>query len=570
MHTDGGSRGNPGPSAIGFSITREGEVVCEGGWPIGEGTNNEAEYEALIWGLRNALAMGVSDIEAVADSELMVRQINGEYKVRNARLKELHSEAAALIARFDRFEISHVPRRFNRRSDELVNEALDSGGPVGNWKAPFGKEEPGELFAVGSETVPYERPVSRERLVRTVVLGVTGCIAAYKSCEILRCLQKAGIRVKVLMTENATRFVGPATFRALTREPVAVGLFDAAGDPIHHISLAKEADLLLVAPATANVLVKLAAGIADSLLTTTALACNCPIAVAPAMNTAMWLNPRVQDAVSKLRSRGVIVVGPDDGYLSCGDVGEGKLAKVRDIVEAAIAALPFAGPLSGKRVMVTSGPTHEPIDPVRFIGNRSSGITGTLIATAAREAGAEVTLVTGPTSQPDPIGVEVVRVQTALEMLEAAREPFLRCDAAVFCAAVADFRPASPASRKIKKDSIGRPGECQASMTLELVGNPDILATLAAHKGDRFVVGFAAETGDPIAAARSKLTSKNADLIVANDVSDPSLGFGTEDNRVWLVSDELVRDTGRISKAEEAKIVVDEIARRFSPDLEGL
>ncbi len=597
MHTDGGSRGNPGPSAIGFSITLNGEAVCEGGWPTGEGTNNEAEYRAIIWGLNNALAYGVSKLHAIADSELLVKQVNGQYRVKNDRLKTLHAEVLDLVSRFEHFELEHALRHLNKRPDELVNEALDTGEPVGSWMVPFVGAAQGRLFGEDVLGAPREagEPVdtaetfsapaadpdddtdknatvsdyvptrSFQPVEQTILVGVTGCIAAYKSCEIVRSLQKSGYRVKVVMTENATRFVGPTTFRALTREPVAVGLFDSAADPIHHISLAKEADLMLVAPATANVIVKLASGIADDLLTTTALAITSPLVVAPAMNTAMWENPRVQEAIGSLRRNGVVVVDPASGYLSCGDTGAGKLAEVEDIVDAAIRSLPATGPLSGKRILVTSGPTFEPIDPVRYIGNRSSGLTGTLIAQRAACLGAQVTLVTGPVSLRDPVGVDTVHVLTAEEMLGAARTAFEHCDAAVFCAAVADFRPESVCAEKIKKDSLGASSDAGGrSLSLDLVENPDVLATLASSKGDRFVVGFAAETDLVLANASDKLMRKNADLIVANDVSDPSLGFGTTHNRIWLVDRGGIRDTGLISKEEEAEIVVNEIASAIS------
>lgn len=398
--------------------------------------------------------------------------------------------------------------------------------------------------------------VQTDKRERTVLLGVTGCIAAYKSCEVLRGLQRRGYRVKVVMTEHATEFVGPTTFRALSGEPVATGLFDEAGAPIHHISLAKEADLFLIAPATANVLAKLAHGIADDLLTTTALATKARIAVAPAMNVEMWRNPSTQEAVESLRRRGAVVIGPDSGYLSCGDVGAGRMAEPDEIVARASVLLELGESLAGKRIMVTSGPTHEPIDPVRFIGNRSSGLTGSQIAAEAAARGADVTLVTGPVSLPDPAGVRTVHVQTALEMLDAAQEAFEDCDAAVFCAAVADFRPVAAAEGKIKKSSLGEGG-----LSIELVENPDIIKTLAAGKGERFVVGFAAETGDVIAYAQRKLVEKNADVIVANDVSDPALGFGTENNRVWFVTrDGEPEDSGIVPKARIAELVVDRIS----------
>lgn len=616
MHTDGGSRGNPGPSAIGFSITDpDGNVVCEGGWPSGRGTNNEAEYKALVWGLENARALGIEHIDVIADSQLMVNQVNGVYKVKNEGLRPLYLQVLDLRRLFATFTIAHVMRADNKRPDELLNQALDEGGPVGTFKVPFEAEASlfsfdvaGAVDDVPSQTVSQDPP---EETIRargddvpldyvpaeafevfdeveavdvvlddgedspgitadltdagvatrgTILVGVTGCIAAYKTCEVIRSIQKAApdVRVKVVMTEHATEFVGAATFRALTGHPVAVSLFDEAGAPIHHISLAKEADVMLIAPTTANVLAKLAHGVADDLLTTTALATTAQLVIAPAMNVEMWRNPKTQESVATLVRDGAIVVYPESGYLSCGDVGEGRLAEPAEIARVALRELDLERSLEGVRLLVTSGPTQEPIDPVRFIGNRSSGLQGTLIAREAVRRGAEVTLVTGPVSLADPAGANVVHVETAEQMLVAAREAFETCDAAVFCAAVADFRPERPATEKIKKQ-----GEAGGSveLSIDLVRNPDIIKTLAADKGGRFVVGFAAETSDVLDYARGKLVSKNADLIVANDVSDPSLGFGTHDNRVWLVDASGERDTGVISKATIAGLVLDEIAR---------
>lgn len=385
---------------------------------------------------------------------------------------------------------------------------------------------------------------------KTVLVGVTGCIAAYKSCEIVRGLQKAGVRVKVVMTQNATRFVGPATFKALTREPVAVSLFDAPADPVYHISLAKEADLFLIAPATANVIAKLAGGVCDDLLTTTALATTAPMLLAPAMNTAMWQAAVTRDNVAALEGRGVEMIAPDTGMLVCGDAGEGKLADVDLIVSRTLELLRDRRDLVGRKVLVTAGPTYEPIDPVRFIGNRSSGRMGYAVARAAIRRGAEVALVSGPCALSAPAHVDLLPVQTADEMYEASRRAFPTADIAVFCAAVSDFRPAAYRDDKVKKDGSGR-------LMLELVENPDILATLAAGKGSRYVVGFAAETSDVLAHASAKLIRKDADLIVANDVSG-ELGFGTADDRVWFVTREGSDDLGVLSKAAIADRILDE------------
>lgn len=396
----------------------------------------------------------------------------------------------------------------------------------------------------------------------TVLLGVTGCIAAYKSCEVVRALQKAGFRVKVVMTHHAARFVGATTFKALTHEPVAVELFDEPGDPIHHISLAQEAAVCAIVPATANVIAKLSAGIADDLLTTTVLATQSPIVIAPAMNVHMYENARFATALRSLRESGAHIVEPESGYLACGDVGEGRLASVDTIVQAILACLPRSGKLAGKRVLVTAGGTREPIDPVRFIGNRSSGKTGYAIAEAAYRQGADVTLIAGPTSLPDPFGVNMVHVERAQEMFEAALDAFSGSDLAVFSAAVADFKPAITYDEKVKKSTRGQVGDNGSTgfangWEIPLVRNPDILETLARVKGDTFVVGFAAETQNVLDNAREKLVRKGADLIVANDVSNPSRGFGSSDNRVWFVDADGVRDLGVLSKQAIAESILE-------------
>ena len=386
---------------------------------------------------------------------------------------------------------------------------------------------------------------------KTVLLGVTGCIAAYKSCEIVRALQKAGMRVKVVMTEHATEFVGPTTFRALTHEKVAVGLFDDPEDPIHHVSLAQEADAFLIAPCTANVIAKIANGIADDLLTTTALATTAPLVIAPAMNVNMYDNGATRYNIGKLHIRGARIVEAGDGYLACGDVGKGRLADIEDIVGATLDELGVRRDLDGRRVMVTAGPTVEPIDPVRYISNRSSGKTGYAIARAAALRGADVTLVSGPVSLPAPEGVRVVQVRTAHEMLEAAEEAFRDADIAVFAAAVADMRPRAVSDRKLKK---GRDGDELGA--IELVENPDILATLAARKDRQVVVGFAAETNDVVPNAEAKLAAKRADFVVANQVGE-GMAFGTDDNAVWFVDAEEVEELPRMPKSRLADEILD-------------
>ncbi|WP_302011956.1 bifunctional phosphopantothenoylcysteine decarboxylase/phosphopantothenate--cysteine ligase CoaBC [Collinsella tanakaei] len=378
-----------------------------------------------------------------------------------------------------------------------------------------------------------------------VLVCVTGCIAAYKSCEIVRLLQKAGVRVKVLMSEHATHFVGPTTFRALTHETVAVGLFDDPQDPIHHISLAQEPDVVLVAPATANVMAKMAHGIADGLLSTTLLATNRPIVIAPAMNTGMWEAAATQENLSTLIARGCEIVQPACGRLACGDVGSGKLASVEDIAQRTLEVLgriiagdasgnlaqECAGLLQGKHVVVTAGGTQEAIDPVRYIGNRSSGKFGYAIASAALAMGARVVLVSGPTNLPCPDGVHRIDVVSADDMFQAVDAAFDGADILVCAAAVADYTPVRKADHKLKKAN-------ERLDCIELVETRDILASMSACKGDRVVVGFAAETDNLIEYASSKLASKGCDAIVANDVSRHDSTFGSDTDKVtWITAD---------------------------------
>lgn len=392
---------------------------------------------------------------------------------------------------------------------------------------------------------------------KTVLIGITGCIAAYKSAEIVRALQKRGLRVKVVMTEHATHFVDPLTFRSLTHEPVAVGLFDDPSDPIHHISLAEEADLFLIAPCTANVAAKIAHGIADDLLTTTALACTAPLVVAPAMNVHMYEAAATQENLNALARHGTRIVEAGSGYLACGDVGRGRLAEIEDIVDCVLETLEGNArrDLEGMHVLVTAGPTEEPIDPVRFITNRSSGKMGYAVAEAAAARGAKVTLVSGPVALDAPAGVDRVPVRTACEMLESASDPFERCDIAVFTAAVADMRPAAPVAHKLKKSSSD---DADLLSRIELVENPDILATLAARKrDDQVIVGFAAETDDVVANALRKLASKHADFIVANRVGE-GVAFGTDDNQATLVLADGSLDLPLMSKRELADRILDQ------------
>ena len=386
---------------------------------------------------------------------------------------------------------------------------------------------------------------------KTVLLCVTGCIAAYKSCEILRLLQKAGYRVKVLMTEHATQFVGPTTFRALTHEKVAIGLFDDPEDPIHHISLAQEADVVLVAPATANCIAKMAHGIADDLMSTTLLATKAPILIAPAMNSGMWSAAATQENVEVLKGRGVHFVQPDSGYLACGDIGSGRLPTPKAIADATCSLLQGSTDLVGEHVLITAGPTHEPIDPVRYIANRSSGKMGLELARAARDRGANVTLIAGPIELPIPAGIETIHVQTASQMYSAAVKAFGRSTIAILAAAVADYAPSAPSDHKLKK-------AVDPITSSPLIQTQDILAKLSSNKEDRIVIGFAAETNDVVDYAVAKLKRKGCDAIVANDVSRSDAGFGSSNNRAWWVTSNTVDDLGLLEK----RALADEILSR--------
>ena len=382
-----------------------------------------------------------------------------------------------------------------------------------------------------------------------IVVGVGGGIAAYKACEVARLVVKGRGTVRVAMTRAATRFVQPLTFQALSGAPVLTDLLDPAAELAYgHLALPRMADLVVVAPATADLLARIRAGMADDAVTTTVLAATCPILLAPAMNTRMWRNPATVENLAALRARGLNVVGPAAGELADGDVGEGRLA---DPAEIALAASRLLGnlDLAGRKVVVTAGPTREPIDPVRFISNPSSGKMGYAIARVAARRGADVTLVSGPTQLEDPPGVKVVRVETAEEMARAVERDEGGMDLFVAAAAVSDYRPATASPRKIKKG----PGD----ETLVLSRTPDVLAGVGArHAGKRdgpVLVGFAAETEEVIARAREKLTGKRCDLVVANRVGGPGAGFGGDTNRVALVSTtELAEIEGPKEKVAEA------------------
>jgi len=362
---------------------------------------------------------------------------------------------------------------------------------------------------------------------RRILLGMSGGIACYKACEVARMLAQAGARVQVVMTAGAQQFVTPLTLQALSGRPVATDTFSLTQESeIGHIRLADEAEVVVLAPATANLLAKLAHGIADDLLTTVLLATRAPVLAAPAMNVHMWEHAATQANIRLLAERGVTFVGPGVGSLACGYEGPGRLAEPAEIVEA-IEGVLAPKDLHGERVLVSAGPTHEAVDPVRYLSNHSSGKMGYAIARVARRRGAEVVLVSGPSDLPAPPGVRTLVVSSAAEMARALEEEFRSASILVMAAAVADYRPRRPAVRKLKKSA--------ASLSLDLERTRDILASLAARKGRRLVVGFAAETNDVAQEARRKLREKRLDLIVANDVTASGAGFGSDTNVVQLI-----------------------------------
>ena len=362
---------------------------------------------------------------------------------------------------------------------------------------------------------------------KQIVLGVTGSIAAYKAVALLRTLLREGAVVRVVMTQSATKFVTPLTFEVLSGHPVSTDVFEAHQE-MKHLSLPAQADAIVIAPATANCLAKAALGLGDDLLSTMLLSAECPLIVAPAMDGGMWMHPSVREHVRTLCARGTIVVNPEIGPLASGQVGQGRLAEEGAILEAIQAALAPQRDWQGQRMLVSAGPTQEPIDPVRFISNRSSGKMGYAIAEAAQARGAQVVLVTGPTALPAPRGVEIVSVATAEEMLKALFARLAWSTTVIMAAAVADFRPTHPASQKIKKQG-------RNAQTLDLERTTDILASLSAQRTTQLMVGFAAETNDLIAHAKDKLKAKGLDLIVANDVTMEGAGFGSDQNAAVLI-----------------------------------
>jgi phosphopantothenoylcysteine decarboxylase/phosphopantothenate--cysteine ligase len=386
---------------------------------------------------------------------------------------------------------------------------------------------------------------------KTIILGITGGIAAYKAADVCSSLVKKGATVHVVMTEHATRFIGPVTFRALTGNQVLTGLWDEPEEyEIAHVSLPDKADAFLIAPATANIIGKIASGIADDMLTTMVMASSVPVILAPAMNVRMWEDPIVRANVEKLTALGYIFVNPEKGRLACGVDAVGRLADPPKIVQAVVGFLDRQQDLAGISVLVTAGPTQEPIDPVRFIANRSSGKMGYAIARAAAERGAKVILVSGPTSLPAPPGVKSVSVQTAAEMLDAVLKRLPEAQVIIGAAAVADYTPKSAAKSKVKKSD--------AERSIELAPTKDIMAEVGRKKGKRFLIGFAAETENLIENAKAKLVSKNLDLIVANDVSKPGVGFGSDDNEVTIIAGSgKVEKLPRLSKQEIAHRILD-------------
>ena len=387
---------------------------------------------------------------------------------------------------------------------------------------------------------------------KRILLGVTGGIAAYKSAELVRRLRERGAEVQVVMTAAAREFVGALTFQALSGRPVRTDLWDSAAEAaMGHIELARWAEAVLVAPATADFLARLAEGRADDLLATLCLATAAPIAVAPAMNRMMWANAATVANVERLRQRGIRVFGPAHGEQACGEVGEGRMLESPELADRLCDLLPSAGPLSGRRVLITAGPTRERIDPVRFISNRSSGKMGFAVAQAAREAGADVVLISGPVALPTPPGVRRVDVESAEAMLAAVQGEVEAADIFISTAAVADYRPAHPSGQKIKKTS--------ERLTLEMERTTDVLASVAARAKRPFVVGFAAETESVEQNARAKLLKKNLDMIAANEVSHTK-GFDSEDNHLIVLSRNARQDLGSGPKLALARELVRLIA----------
>lgn len=389
---------------------------------------------------------------------------------------------------------------------------------------------------------------------KVIVLGITGCIAAYKAAEIARKFIRLGYTVKVVMTEAATHFVTPLTFQTLTREPVVTSLFQGqVHGEIQHISLAEEADLILVAPATANILAKAARGFANDALSTTILSCQTPVVFAPAMNARMYLNPVTQENLVLLKKRGFYIIEPESGELACGMDAVGRLARVETIVEKVKSILKTKEQLKDKNIVVTAGGTREPIDPVRFMGNLSSGKMGYAIAEEAALRGAVVSLITAPTQLLPPAGADIIQVETAEEMRKEVLKNFEKADVVVKAAAVTDFRPSQVSKSKLKKD--------EKELVLKLVRNPDILEELGRLKKKQILVGFAAESENLEDNARKKLKAKNLDLVIANDITKPGMGFGEDINEVLIIDKKgEVEKYSPMFKVALARIILDKVS----------
>jgi phosphopantothenoylcysteine decarboxylase / phosphopantothenate---cysteine ligase len=390
---------------------------------------------------------------------------------------------------------------------------------------------------------------------KTVVLGVTGGIAVYKAADLASKLTQAGAKVRVIMTRNACEFVTPLTFEAITTNAVITDMFETTAEHrINHIALSEIADVILVAPATANIIAKLASGIADDMLTTTILATRAPVVIVPAMHTGMWQNSITQENVKQLEKRGINIIEPAIGRLASGGYGSGRFPDTELIIGRLKKILGKNGDLQGKSIVVTAGGTQEPIDPVRIISNRSSGKMGYAIAEAARDRGAVVTLISAPTAIPKPVGVEILSVETADQMKKAVSKAVEKTDALIMAAAVADYQVSKIAKQKIKKES--------GNLTLDLVHTPDILSEV---EGDFIKVGFAAESQDLIANARRKVEKKKLELIVANNITEENSGFATDTNKVILIGkDGMPEDLPLMSKREVADRILDRIVRLFN------
>ena len=395
---------------------------------------------------------------------------------------------------------------------------------------------------------------------RFVVLAVTGSIAVYKMVELARRMVQAGATVQVVMTRSAAEFVTPLTFQALTYRPVEIEMFSLGDErSAGHVAMGRQADVVVVAPATAHVVARLAHGFSDDLLATTVLATSAPVIVAPAMETHMWQNAATQANVAVLRARGVRVVDPETGPLASGDIGPGRLASLERIEAAIDDALGQSQGLAGRSVVVTAGPTVEAIDPVRFVSNRSSGKMGYAIAAAARDAGADVTLITGPTSLVPPAGVRTFAVESADDMKDAVLAHLPRADAVIMAAAVADYRPVERVTTKLKKKDLG------SEMTVRMTENPDLLkAIVAGRRPGTIVIGFKAETGDATAEAGRMLRDKKLDLVVANDVADARAVFGSDDDQVAFVSADGVEQLPLLKKTEVARRLVAKLVERLA------